>query len=74
MTGLSILKDQPDPVALPDDQYPSWLWTILDSERLDAEDGRLASSEAGIDFKREKKRLRAQNKANIKAANYLKTT
>lgn len=30
MTGLSILKDQADPVALPDDQYPAWLWTILD--------------------------------------------
>jgi large subunit ribosomal protein L54 len=30
MKDLSILKDQPDPIALPDEEYPAWLWTLTD--------------------------------------------
>nr|XP_019008453.1 50S small subunit ribosomal protein L37 [Kwoniella pini CBS 10737]OCF47234.1 50S small subunit ribosomal protein L37 [Kwoniella pini CBS 10737] len=30
LTGLSILKDKPDPIALEDDQYPTWLWNLLE--------------------------------------------
>jgi large subunit ribosomal protein L54 len=30
LRGLNILKEGKDPVALPDDQYPSWLWSLLD--------------------------------------------
>lgn len=33
MDGLSVFKDVPDPVALPEDQYPKWLWTLLDKPR-----------------------------------------
>ena len=32
-TGLNILKDGEDPELMPDDQYPDWLWTILDPEK-----------------------------------------
>ena len=32
-TGLNILKDGKDPEFMPDDQYPDWLWTILDPEK-----------------------------------------
>ncbi|KAL7420031.1 hypothetical protein Q5752_004996 [Cryptotrichosporon argae] len=88
MPGLSILKDKPDPVALADDQYPPWLWGVLEHHKgaggagvaaaleREAEAGAAqAGAEGGArDFAREKKRLRAQNRANIKAANYLKTT
>jgi hypothetical protein len=28
--GFKIYKDQPAPVALADDAYPSWLWRLLD--------------------------------------------
>lgn len=28
LTGLSIFKDKPDPVAHPDTWYPSWLWDV----------------------------------------------
>ncbi|PKI84291.1 hypothetical protein MVES1_001735 [Malassezia vespertilionis] len=28
--GLSIYKNQPDPVALPDSEYPPWLWELLE--------------------------------------------
>jgi large subunit ribosomal protein L54 len=39
MKDLSILKDTPDPIALPDSDYPAWLWTLTDES--------LASSQAG---------------------------
>jgi large subunit ribosomal protein L54 len=87
LTGLSVIKDQPDPVALPDDQYPAWLWTVLDDNKAKLEKGE--KKEGGeVDFAMQKKRLRAQwvlwfrergmlmnrNRADIKASNYLKTT
>lgn len=61
LTGLSVIKDQPDPVALPDDQYPAWLWTILDDSATKLEkDKKLGQADAGsVDFKLEKKRLRS---------------
>jgi large subunit ribosomal protein L54 len=63
MNGLSILKDQPDPVALPDDQYPDWLWTLLD-EPVSASSGGMEGKlpgdlKSGADFRQEKKRLRS---------------
>ena len=39
MKDLSILKSTPDPVALPDSDYPDWLWTLTDQS--------LASSQLG---------------------------
>jgi large subunit ribosomal protein L54 len=32
MKGLNIYAGKSDPVAKPDDQYPEWLWTLLDRE------------------------------------------
>jgi hypothetical protein len=59
LTGLSVIKDQPDPVALPDDQYPAWLWTVLDDDKVKLEKGE--KKEGGeVDFAMQKKRLRAQ--------------
>jgi hypothetical protein len=29
LKGLNFLKNGSDPVALPDEEYPSWLWTLL---------------------------------------------
>ncbi|RSH92235.1 hypothetical protein EHS25_008650 [Saitozyma podzolica] len=75
LSGLSILKDQPDPVALPDDQYPAWLWTILDEPKASAtsssapEVGGVSapkgSAEAGRQFEAEKKRLRDLGEAGL---------
>ncbi|KAI9884355.1 MAG: hypothetical protein M1823_003851 [Watsoniomyces obsoletus] len=31
LRGLNFLKDRNDPVALPDAEYPEWLWTCIDS-------------------------------------------
>lgn len=30
LKGLNLLKGKEDPVALADEEYPAWLWTILD--------------------------------------------
>jgi hypothetical protein len=29
LKGLNFLKNGGDPVALADDEYPAWLWTLL---------------------------------------------
>jgi len=31
---VNYLKDQPEVLALPDEEYPSWLWTLLDKSEL----------------------------------------
>ncbi|TPX64477.1 hypothetical protein SpCBS45565_g05872 [Spizellomyces sp. 'palustris'] len=35
LKGLNILKDGKDPVALADDAYPDWLWSLLDPPKKD---------------------------------------
>ncbi|KAJ9127165.1 hypothetical protein QFC24_001402 [Naganishia onofrii] len=72
LKDLSILKDKPDPVALPDEEYPAWLWTLTDEWQVKtAAAGGAAPSmttpagkgKAGgggeFDLKAEKKKLRA---------------
>lgn len=70
MKGLSVVKDQPDPIALPDDQYPAWLWGLTDAATAKAAEGKDAArqdrqgAESGkeggeFDFKAERRRLRA---------------
>jgi large subunit ribosomal protein L54 len=39
LEGLNFLKDRQDPVALPDDEYPDWLWTILEREEKEVGTG-----------------------------------
>lgn len=63
MKDLSVLKDKPDPVALPDEEYPEWLWTLTDE--YVAVQGRATgqgapAGEAGFDMKAEKKKLRSK--------------
>ncbi|KAH7399482.1 mitochondrial ribosomal protein L37-domain-containing protein [Pyrenochaeta sp. MPI-SDFR-AT-0127] len=52
LKGLNFLKNAQDPVALPDDEYPAWLWTILDRQEKKAETG------AGDLFSKSKKQRR----------------
>ncbi|ORX52419.1 hypothetical protein DM01DRAFT_1288827 [Hesseltinella vesiculosa] len=33
LKGINFLKDGKDPVALEDDQYPMWLWDLLDEKK-----------------------------------------
>ncbi|KAF1942634.1 hypothetical protein EJ02DRAFT_402218 [Clathrospora elynae] len=52
LKGLNFLKNNTDPVALADDEYPSWLWTILDRQEKKADAG------AGDLFSKSKKQRR----------------
>jgi len=51
-------------IALPDEEYPPWLWTLLHPKvNVDEGPGSVA----------ERRRMKAERKANIKYANFLKT-
>lgn len=64
LPGLNYLKGQPPVIALPDEEYPPWLWTLLKpKEDTDEGPGSLA----------EKRKMKAERKANIKYSNFLKT-
>ncbi|XXG94007.1 hypothetical protein Hte_000258 [Hypoxylon texense] len=55
LTGLNYFKNQTDPVALPDDAYPTWLWSCLDVQKK-ADEG--ADEDAGDEFSTSKKQRR----------------
>ena len=47
LNGLNYFKGKEDPVALPDEEYPEWLWSCLDvQKKADAED----DADAGDEF------------------------
>ncbi|KAJ2349272.1 hypothetical protein GGH92_002586 [Coemansia sp. RSA 2673] len=59
LKGLNIYKEGKDPVALKDEDYPEWLWTLLD-EVPEAE-------------KSEREQQRLQRSRTIKEANFMKS-
>ncbi|WFD18949.1 hypothetical protein MCAP1_001162 [Malassezia caprae] len=70
-TGLSIYKDKPDPVALPDHQYPEWLFELLDDPAIkqskalmvgDVDTTGMSKGEARSALKRSAKMARAAAK------------
>jgi len=64
LVGLNYLKDQSPVLALPDEEYPPWLWKLLDKSELpDDGPGGLA----------EKRRLRKENRQRIRDQNFMKT-
>lgn len=63
MKDLSVLKDKPDPVALPDEEYPAWLWTLTDeyvAGSKSRQQPERSEEAAGFDMKAEKKKLRSK--------------
>jgi large subunit ribosomal protein L54 len=36
LKGLNFYKDKQDPVAMADEEYPAWLWSVLDKTSGDA--------------------------------------
>lgn len=65
LKGLNIKKNGEDPVALADEEYPPWLWEVLDNEaqkaKLQADPEKAAHKER-----------RGANRKQIKADNFLK--
>lgn len=47
LTGLNYFKGKTDPVALPDEEYPEWLWRCLEVKKRANESG---DAEAGDEF------------------------
>ncbi|KAF8479336.1 mitochondrial ribosomal protein L37-domain-containing protein [Russula ochroleuca] len=64
MEGINYLKDQRPVLALPDEEYPAWLWTLLDKSEL---------PDDGPGGKAEKRRLRKENRQRIRDQNFMKT-
>ncbi|KAJ4288081.1 hypothetical protein N0V90_012098 [Kalmusia sp. IMI 367209] len=53
LKGLNFLKDRQDPLALADDEYPEWLWGILEQQEKKGE-----GAAAGDLFSKSKKQRR----------------
>ncbi|OJT06114.1 hypothetical protein TRAPUB_3049 [Trametes pubescens] len=64
LVGVNYLKGQPEVLALADDAYPPWLWTLLQPKHI-PDDG-----PGGIG---EKIRLRKANRQAIRDSNFMKT-
>ena len=64
LDGVQWLKGQPPVKALPDEEYPAWLWTILQPKVLEDD---------GPGGKAEKVRLRKANRQRIREQNFMKT-
>jgi hypothetical protein len=64
LVGLNYLKDQPPVRALPDEEYPPWLWKLLDKSDL---------PDDGPGGQAEKRRLRKENRQRIRDQNFMKT-
>jgi large subunit ribosomal protein L54 len=66
MPGLTWLKGQEQVVALADEEYPSWLWTILEPTKFSEED----MQPGGKGFKTQ---LKKERRDKIKLSNFMKT-
>ena len=62
---MNYLKDQSPVLALPDEEYPSWLWKLLDNRYKVPVDG--------PGGKAEKQQLRKENRQRIRDQNFMKT-
>ncbi|GAM90951.1 hypothetical protein ANO11243_089980 [Dothideomycetidae sp. 11243] len=58
LKGLNLLKGKEDPVAMKDEEYPSWLWTLL-VDRNKSSANAAADSEGDLYAKSAKQRRKA---------------
>lgn len=68
LKNLSFVKDAADPVALEDDKYPAWVWTLAESARKAPKEG----ADEAANLRNQRKALKAERKVSMKAANALK--
>ncbi|GAA5875041.1 hypothetical protein JCM3774_003412 [Rhodotorula dairenensis] len=67
LKNLNFVKDASDPVALEDDQYPAWVWTLTEARKPAAE-----GQDEAANLRHQRKALKAERKVSMKAANALK--
>ncbi|KAG6840922.1 hypothetical protein C0991_003180 [Blastosporella zonata] len=64
LTGVNYLKGQPPVLAAADEEYPAWLWTILQPK---------VWPDDGPGGKAERVKRRIENKQGIKDRNFMST-
>ncbi|KAJ3742981.1 mitochondrial ribosomal protein L37-domain-containing protein [Lentinula detonsa] len=64
LPGLNYLKNQPPVLALPDEEYPPWLWTVLLPKELEDD---------GPGGRKERMERRKENKQRIRERNFMST-
>lgn len=64
LKGVNYLKGQPEVLALPDEEYPEWLWTILEPKVYEDD---------GPGGKLERVQRRTENRQRIKDRNFMQT-
>jgi len=64
LEGLAWLKDQPPVLAMADDQYPPWLWKLLEPKVI---------PDDGPGGKAEKYKLRRDRRQAIRDRNFMST-
>ncbi|KAJ7096740.1 mitochondrial ribosomal protein L37-domain-containing protein, partial [Mycena belliarum] len=64
LAGANYLKGQPPVLALPDEEYPEWLWRVLEKREW---------PDDGPGGRGERAARRAANKARIRDANFMAT-
>ncbi|KAL0474294.1 mitochondrial ribosomal protein L37 domain-containing protein [Neurospora intermedia] len=69
LNGLNYFKNKADPVALPDEEYPEWLWRCLEVQKKTDD---AADADAGDEFSKSKKQRRlAMKRARAQEAKIL---
>ncbi|OLN88773.1 54S ribosomal protein L37, mitochondrial [Colletotrichum chlorophyti] len=63
LNGLNYVKGKTDPVALPDEEYPSWLWTCLESKKEAVESADDLAAEMFSKSKKQRKAAAKRQKA-----------
>lgn len=69
LTGINILKAGTDPIALADDAYPAWLWTLTENGSATDTSGATSSDEDDEAKKSIRLRIRKARERFIKEQN-----
>ncbi|EFP92880.1 uncharacterized protein PGTG_18798 [Puccinia graminis f. sp. tritici CRL 75-36-700-3] len=62
--GLAYIKGESDPIAKADDEYPSWLWTLLEPN--------MGVGHSDTPLRAIRRELNRENRNNIRKSNFLK--
>ncbi|KAG8982429.1 hypothetical protein FRB90_006798 [Tulasnella sp. 427] len=71
LEGLTWLKDQKPILAKPDEEYPPWLWTLLERK---VEDPKKPSPSPPPGSRDAQRALRKANRKAIKVSNFMKAS
>ncbi|OAV93424.1 hypothetical protein PTTG_27343 [Puccinia triticina 1-1 BBBD Race 1] len=63
--GLAYIKGESDPIAKADEEYPSWLWTLLEPN--------MGAGNTDTPLRAIRRELNRENRNNIRKSNFLKS-